>query len=121
MSFDTCDCDECEWDRQFDKDWVPLKARENPGPQPGREDVNLTELSEDKRDAIRAILAGRSVIYRCRIKGAKITTTYGYAIIGNTMTDVEINAEPQIISGNELALTKVGQTIGSRITRNVMK
>lgn len=99
----------------------PIKIKFDPGPQPGREDVNLTELSEDKADAIRAIVAGRSVIYRCEIRDASIYTTAGYVLAGNRFKDVRVNDAPQIVSGNDMENTQVGQSMGSRVTRNVMK
>lgn len=85
-------------------------------PQPGREDVNLTELSDDKRAAVRAIVDGRSVIYRCSIKGGTIRTTSGPTIIGNAMEDVQINDDPVYIGSNKFSDCKVQST--GAITRN---
>lgn len=117
-------CPECDLWLAYsvvNDDDITLKLPADSGPQPGREDVNLAELSEDRADAIRAIVAGRSVIYRCEVRDASICTTAGYVLAGNRFKDVRVNDAPQIVSGNDMENTQVGQPIGSRVTRNVMK
>lgn len=114
---DLCpECDVCLAYSIVNAEAITLKLTADSGPQRGREDVNLTELSEDKAAAIRAIVDGRSVIYRCSIVGGKIRTTSGPTIIGNTFDSTQINDDPVHIGSNKFTNSQVRST--GAIVRN---
>ena len=84
----------------------------------GHEVVDLChDVTKEQGVAIRAILDGRSVIYRCGVVGGKIRTTSGPTIIGNTFDQTQINDDPLYVGNNTFTDCKIYST--GAITRNM--